>query len=158
MKYVCALITVRDITRSRNFYEDFLRQKVKHDFGENVVYEGGFAIHLESHFSALIDNKRIITGGNNCELYFEDDDLESLMAELRIREIECVHEMREQPWRQRVVRFYDPDRHIIEVGESMQHLSYRLSLDGFVVEDIARIINMPFDFVQTSIEQRRNKI
>jgi hypothetical protein len=33
-------------------------------------------------------------------------------------QVEYVHPLREQPWRQRVVRFYDPDHHIIEVGES----------------------------------------
>jgi len=26
-----------------------------------------------------------------------------------------VHELREQPWRQKVARFYDPDKNIIEI-------------------------------------------
>jgi uncharacterized glyoxalase superfamily protein PhnB len=157
MKYIGALLAVENIPHSRTFYEGLLHQKVKYDFGENVTYEGGFAIHLKSHFASLIDNKPIVSGGNNCELYFEDDDLETLMKELQTRQIECVHEMREQPWRQRVIRFYDPDGHIVEVGESMEYLSYRLSGEGLNTDEIARITNMPLRFVETSIETMRNK-
>jgi len=59
MKFICALLTVADIKRARDFYEGLLNQKVKYDFGENVTFEGDFAIHLQSHFSSLIDNRSI---------------------------------------------------------------------------------------------------
>jgi uncharacterized glyoxalase superfamily protein PhnB len=157
MKYMCALITVEDISISRYFYESILHQKVKYDFGENVMFEGGFAIHLKSHFASLIGNKPIVSGGNDCELYFEDDDIETLMKELQSRSIECVHGLKEQPWRQRVVRFYDPDRHIVEVGETIEYLSYRLSIEGHSIDEIARITNMPSSFVAESIEMKRAK-
>ena len=71
MKYICPLITVSDIKLSRDFYEKLLKQKVKYDFGENVTFYGDFAIHLQSHFKELIDNREIRQGGNNFELYFE---------------------------------------------------------------------------------------
>ena len=60
MKYICALITVSDIKRSRDFYENILNQKVATDFGENVSFEGGFAIHLKSHYQGLIGDKTIV--------------------------------------------------------------------------------------------------
>jgi catechol 2,3-dioxygenase-like lactoylglutathione lyase family enzyme len=119
MKYTCALITVADIQRSRNFYENLLQQKVQYDFGENVSFEGGFVIHLDKHFKALIDNKEIRQGGNNFELYFEHDNVEEIAYVLKENGITFVHEVREQPWRQKVVRFYDLDGHIVEVGEPM---------------------------------------
>jgi len=53
MKFVCPLIVVRDIGVSRTFYETVLGQNVLHDLGENVFFEGGFAIHLRSHFEDL---------------------------------------------------------------------------------------------------------
>ena len=54
MKFICPLIVVNNMEVSRNFYEKVLSQKVQYDFGENVSFEGGFAIHLKSHFSDLI--------------------------------------------------------------------------------------------------------
>ncbi len=56
MKYTCSLITVAYIQRSCNFCENLLQQKVQFDFGENVSFEGGFAIHLDIHYKSLIDN------------------------------------------------------------------------------------------------------
>ncbi|MHB8131782.1 MAG: VOC family protein [Mobilitalea sp.] len=55
MKFICALIVVDDIEISRRFYEKVLNQKVKYDFGENVTFEGGFSIHLKSHFLELLN-------------------------------------------------------------------------------------------------------
>jgi predicted enzyme related to lactoylglutathione lyase len=40
MKYICAMITVSDMKRSREFYENVLQQKVKYDLGENITYQG----------------------------------------------------------------------------------------------------------------------
>jgi len=79
MKFVCSLIVVSDINRSRYFYENILNQKVKYDFGENVIFQGDFAIHLKSHFQGLIDTKEIKRCCNIFELYFEYDYFVSLI-------------------------------------------------------------------------------
>ena len=68
-----------------------------------------------------------------------------------------VHELREQPWRQKVVRFYDLDNNIIEIGETMEHLSFRLKKENLSNEQISKITNMPIDFVIDSIEQYEQK-
>jgi catechol 2,3-dioxygenase-like lactoylglutathione lyase family enzyme len=151
VKFICALITVNDMERSRYFYEKVLEQKVKYDFGENITFHGDFAVHLRSHFKELIDNKGIKDNANNCELYFEYDDLELVEKKLNHEGIKFVHGIREQSWRQRVMRFYDPDANIIEVGESLEHLSYRLHREGIEVENISKITNMPESFVKNSI-------
>ena len=156
MKYICTLITVSDIKRSRDFYENLLKQKVKFDFGENVTFHGDFAIHLQSHFKDLIDNKEIRHGGNNFELYFEYDNVEQIVKSLKDNNISFVHEIREQPWRQKVVRFYDPDKNIIEIGESMEYLVFRLKNEGLSIERITDITNMTIDFVIKSIEKYEN--
>ncbi len=156
MKYICPLITVKNIALARNFYENILQQKVKYDFGENVTFEGDFAIHLQSHFQQLIDNKEIKSTANNFELYFEEDDVESLVNKLKANNVEFVHELREQPWRQKVVRFYDLDKNIIEVGESLEHLVYRLHNEGMTTSEIVKTSNMPEEFVIYSIEKYTN--
>ncbi len=152
MKYICPLITVSDIKRSRNFYENLLEQKVKFDFGENITFHGDFAIHLQSHFEMLIDNK-VTYGGNNFELYFEFDNVEQIVRTLKDNNVSFVHGIREQPWKQKVVRFYDPDKNMIEIGESLEYLAFRLQKEGLSMEQISKTINMPIDFVTSSMEK-----
>ena len=151
MKYRCVLITVSDIKRSRQFYEQVLDQKVKYDYGENITFHGDFAIHLRSHFKELIGNREISEKANNCELYFEIDDLDPAAERLNHYGVDFVHGVREQPWRQQAMRFYDPDGHMIEIGESLEHLSYRLHREGMEVGKISEIIHMSRDFVLHSI-------
>ena len=153
MHFRCTLVTVSDMERSRDFYENLLGQEVRYDFGENIEFQGGFAIHLGSHFRQLIDNKKIMAGSHNFELYFEHDDLKQMEEILNNNGVEFVHKVREQPWRQRVMRFYDPDGHMIEVGESMEHLSYRLNAEGMGVEEISKTTSMTVDFVKGSIRK-----
>lgn len=157
MKFVCPLITVSDIKTARNFYEEVLEQKVKFDFGENVTYEGDFAIHLQSHFKTLIDNKEIRTGSNSFELYFEFDNIKLIEKRLKDYKVKFIHTIREQPWRQRVIRFYDPDDNIIEVGESMEFLAYRLSKEGKSITEISETISLPDTFIKASIQKLEMK-
>ena len=153
MKFISPLITVSDIKRSRDFYENLLNQKVKFDFGENVTFQGDFSIHLRTHFRELIDNKEIRPGGNNFELYFEYDDVDQIAQKLKENNVVFVHETREQPWRQKVVRFYDPDENMIEIGESLEFLCFRLSNEGLPLEQISVITYMPVDFVKNALEK-----
>jgi catechol 2,3-dioxygenase-like lactoylglutathione lyase family enzyme len=153
MKYICPLLTVTDISRSREFYEQILEQKVKYDFGEDVTFEGDFSIHLRTHYQQLIGDREIRGGGNAIELFFEHDDVDAIALRLKSHGVEFVHEVREQPWRQRVMRCYDPDRFIIEIGESMECTCYRLSKDGLTSGQIAQATGMEETFVQEAILQ-----
>lgn len=153
MKYICPLLVVSDMKRSRAFYEGVLGRTVKADFGENVSYEGDFAIHLQSHYAGLIDGRPIRYGSNHVELYFEDDNVDAIALELQAKGVEFVHLPREQPWRQKVLRFYDPDGYIIEVGESIEYLAYRLSLEGLTHQQIASAVGIPIEWVGASFDQ-----
>jgi catechol 2,3-dioxygenase-like lactoylglutathione lyase family enzyme len=133
--------------RSRDFYETVLGQKVVSDYGRNVGFEG-FSIHLRSHYKMLIDHKEVAACGNNFELYFEYDDVEQIVAKLKTENVEFVHELREQPWRQFVVRFYDPDRNIIEIGESMEHLVFRLKQQNHSADEISKMTGLEKEFIE----------
>ena len=50
-------------------------------------------------------------------------------------------------WGQRVVRLYDPDRHIIEVGENMKSVCRRFRDQGMTPEQIAARMEVPLKFV-----------
>ena len=157
MKYICPLLVVSDINRSRQFYEDVLDQKVKLDFGENITFEGDFALHLQSHYSELIQKKPIIMGGHDFELYFEHDDIDGFFQKLKEFNVSFVHKIHEQPWKQRVIRFYDPDNHIIEVGESLEYLAYRLKSTDWTLEQISNATGMPVEFISNAIETYQKK-
>jgi catechol 2,3-dioxygenase-like lactoylglutathione lyase family enzyme len=150
IRYKCALIAVSDLQQSLYFYRDLLGQEIEFDFGENISFKSGFALHQASHFSTLTGRE---VGKSNYafELYFESDDLEDLSAKLNNDGVAFVHQIREQPWRQKVMRFLDPDQNIVEIGESMEHLCYRLFTEGLSLETIAQVSNMSLDFVNKSI-------
>ena len=152
MKFICSLIVVEDVAKARHLYETVLKQKVVADFGENVAFQG-FALHKRDHYKTLINDKPIVPGSNAFELYFEEDDLETLAGELKAGGFAFVHDLREQPWKQKVLRFYDYDQNIIEVGERLEHTAYRLSRDGYSLEDISRITYLPPEKVQAAIEE-----
>lgn len=151
MEFICTLVVVDDISRSRNLYENILNQKVKTDYGENVAFEGGFAIHKLDHFQKLICNNVIRKKSNAFELYFEHDDLEGVQAKLIDENFEFVHQIIEQPWRQKVLRFYDYDKNLIEIGESLEHVAFRLYKEGKTKSDISAITFLSTEKIDTAI-------
>ena len=62
-----------------------------------------------------------------------------------------LHRTKEYTWRQRVVRFYDPDSHIIEVGESMRSVFEKFHKRGMSIEEVAQRTQHPVEFVKKHI-------
>lgn len=152
MKYVCALVVVEDIAKSKKLYEEILQQKVVADFGENVVFEGGFALHKRDHFKQLINGHEMKKGSNTFELYFEEDTLVDIEKKLIEKGFEFIHRVEEQPWRQQVMRLYDYDKNIIEIGESLEHLAYRLHTEKKKIEEIMSITHLSKEMVEKAIK------
>ena len=118
MKYCGTLISVSDMTRARNFYEQVMEQKVMLDLGVHVSFENAFS--LQSNYEELVGVKlEAQRKPDNFQLYFEVDDLERWEAKLKSTEgIEFIHEIKEYPWGQRVFRFYDYDKFYLISGEN----------------------------------------
>jgi len=151
LKFSGSLILVNDISVSRKFYEELLEQKVDMDFGPNVSFEGNLAIHLKTHFQGLLgDAERypVTTRANNGELYFETDEIDRIFQRLEQAGVEFLHVIQEQPWAQRVMRFYDPDGHIIEIGETMEIVVWRLYQQGCSVAQVVERTGMPREFIE----------
>lgn len=136
MKFICPLIVVNDIIKARYFYETILGQVVKADYEQNLVFQGDFSLHEKEHYQTLIGNHPIRTQSNSFELYFEENDLQVLQEKLVEHKVEFLHMIREQPWMQRVMRFYDYDGNIIEVGESLEYTAFRLMNEGYTIDQI----------------------
>jgi catechol 2,3-dioxygenase-like lactoylglutathione lyase family enzyme len=138
--------------KSRNFYENLLDQEIEVDLGANVSYEGFALQTLESwiDFIEITENDINFLKNKNAELYFEVDDYDAFIEKLNNYddfEIEFVHETKEFPWRQRTIRFYDPDNHIVEVGESIEVVFKKFLSDGMSVEDIAKMTDVPVEYI-----------
>lgn len=84
-------------------------------------------------------------GGNDAELYFEEENFESFLTGLE--GIRYVHPVKKHSWGQRVVRLYDPDLHIIEIGESMKTVCRRFSASGMTMAEIAERMDVPVKYV-----------
>ena len=156
IKFICALIVVDEIAPSRHFYEDLLDQTVKFDFGENVTFEGDFSIHQRAHYQQLLGAEPqypVMKKPHNAELYFETDEIELIDQRLQQAGIEYVHAMLEQPWGQRVLRVYDPDGHIVEIGEPMEVVVWRFHQQGLALEQITEKSSMPREFVEYVIQE-----
>ncbi|WP_346886987.1 VOC family protein [Clostridium sp. UBA1056] len=154
MKFLNPLIVVSNIEKSKLFYYEVLGLKVIEDFGANITLTGGIASQTKDSWSTFIhkEDSEIVFGGNESELYFEEDDFDSFIKRLNnMRDINYVHSMIEHSWGQRVVRFYDPDRHIIEVGENMIKVVRRFLDSGLSIEETAIRMDVPLDYVKSCL-------
>lgn len=138
MKHVCMLISVADINAARKFYEDLFGLEVFQDYGRNIAFTCGLA--LQQDFDWLIDlpKEKVLKKSNNAEIVFEEQDFDSFLNKLKeYPDIEYLGEVIEHSWGQRVIRFYDLDGHIIEVGEDMKMVIKRFLSSGMAMEEIS---------------------
>ena len=148
MKLKNPMLVVSDIDKSAEFYKKVLGLHVIMDFGENKTLTGGLALQTVETYKMFIGTSIISYGGNNFEIYFEEDDFDNFIAKLEKCDIEYIHPIIEHSWGQRVVRFYDPDKHIIEVGENMKVVCKRFLDSGMTPEQVAKRMDVPMKFIK----------
>ena len=147
MKLKNQLIVVSDIEKSATFYKTVLGLHVIMDFGANKTLTGGLSLQTLDTWQSFIGEKEVTFGENNAEIYFEEDNFDVFIKRLETLDIQYIHTAKEHPWGQRVVRFYDPDKHIIEVGENMKSVCKRFLDSGMTIEQIAKRMDVPMKFV-----------
>ena len=112
------LIVVSDIERSKKFYSEVFGLLPVLDSGGNVILTEGLVLQQEQPWKEALG--RDIIPENNCtELFFETPDLEGFIENLEnlYPDIQYVSPLATGSWDRQVVRFYDPDGNLIEVGE-----------------------------------------
>ncbi|WP_285946228.1 VOC family protein [Thomasclavelia cocleata] len=148
MKFKNPMLVVTDIEKSVEFYKKVFGLHVIMDFGANKTLTGGLALQTVETYKDFIGTNDISFGGNNFEIYFEEDDFDKFADRLKEYDIEYVHPIIEHSWGQRVVRFYDPDKHIVEVGENMKIVCKRFLDSGMTPEQVAEFMNVPMKFIK----------
>ncbi|WP_256702567.1 hypothetical protein [Paenibacillus sp. P32E] len=74
-----------------------------------------------------------------------------MYKKLKDQQIEFIYDIFEQPWGQRVVRVYDPDKYIIELGEPMNVVIKRHYEAGMTLEEVAGRSSTPISIVKNVI-------
>ena len=121
MKLKNILIVVKDIEKSRKFYYDLFGIDLVLDNDGNMILTEGLVLQDEKIWKRFL-NRDILSKSNSCELYFEEQDIESFIEKLErlYPTIEYVNPLMTHSWGQKVIRFYDLDGNLIEVGTPME--------------------------------------
>ena len=138
VKYTSTVISVSDISVSRRFYEDLFGLELYQDYGSNISFTGGLSLQQEFDWLVSVPKETVLKRSHNMELAFEIRDFDGFLEKLgQYPGIEYLGEVIEHSWGQRVVRFYDPDGHIIEVGENMKMVVERFLSAGMTMEEVS---------------------
>lgn len=114
------LIVVKDIEKSKKFYHDLFGLNTVLDNDGNVILTEGLVLQEENIWKESL-GRDVVFQNNACELYFEEKNIEKFVEKLEnlYPEIEYVNKLMEHSWGKKVVRFYDLDGNLIEIGTTM---------------------------------------
>lgn len=157
--YHSAAIFVKDIELSKGFYLNILEQEVALDFGKNVILKGGITLweinpnHIipkQLGADSISDKKT-----NRFELYCETEDIDGIVKKLKERNVEFLHSLHQEPWGQKTIRFFDPDRHLVEIGETLETFVNRLHRENMTPEQVSEKTSIPLETVKGLIKNHR---
>ena len=138
MKFTGTVISVSDVNASRKFYQDLFGLELYQDYGINISFTCGLSLQQEFDWLIGAPKETMMKRSHNMELAFETRDFDGFLEKLeQYPGIEYLGEVIEHSWGQRVVRFYDPDSHLIEVGENMTMVIERFLFTGMTMEEVS---------------------
>lgn len=111
------LIVVNDIEASRRYYHDLFGLELVLDNDGNMILTEGLVLQDVRYWKQFL-GRDVIPQNNSCELYFEEANLEAFVEKLErlYPDTVYVNRLMAHSWGQKVVRFYDLDGNLIEVG------------------------------------------
>ncbi|HPG41980.1 MAG TPA: hypothetical protein PLP19_17085 [bacterium] len=156
IRFHSTAIFVKDITVAKQFYIETLHQVIEHDFGKNVILKSGITLWEISNSHIIprelgpeyVRNER----SARFELYFETESLEQISKQLQTRGVQFLHPLHEEPWGQRTIRLFDPDHHLIEIGEPLSVFVKRLNQEGMTPEQVSAKTSVPLKTVRELLE------
>ena len=159
LKNCAPVLFVRDAKKASEFYTDVLGQTIVSDFGGmNFVFKEGFALWQIDEANLIpqklgADNIYNAKAVNRFELAFETDDIDKVHQELKAAGVTFLHEINTELWGQRNLRFYDPDGHLLEVGEAMHVFCQRIyEEEGRDLEAAARRMYMTPEMLKVFVK------
>ena len=117
MKLRNVLVVVKDIEKAKEFYKSVFGLYVILNTEGNVILTEGLVLQEEAVWKDCID-KNIVKYSNSSELYFEEAHIEEFVMKLEklYPDTKYVSKLTTYPNGKKILRFYDPDGNMIEVG------------------------------------------
>ena len=114
------LIAVKDVEKSKKFYHDLFGLNTILNSDGKVILTEGLVLQDEKIWRECL-NKEVISKNHACGLYFEETDIEGFVEKLEALypDVTYVNKLMTHSWGQQIVRFYDLDGNLIEVGTPM---------------------------------------
>ncbi len=98
----------------------------------------GLALQQDFDWLVGVPKDMVLHKSSNMEICFEEKDFDSFLDRLKkYPNIEFLGDVIEHSWGQRVVRFYDLDGHLIEVGEDMKMVVNRFLHSGMTMDEVS---------------------
>ncbi|MCI9670069.1 MAG: glyoxalase [Lawsonibacter sp.] len=154
MKFTSTVISVSDVNVSRKFYQYLFGLELYQDYGINISFTCGLSLQQEFDWLVSIPKETVMKRPHNMELAFETRDFDGFLEKLeQYPGIERLGAVIEHSWGQRVVRFYDPDGHIIEVGEDMKMVVERFLSAGMTMEEVSARMDVSIKDLTTLLDE-----
>ena len=111
MKLRNVLIVVKDIEKSKQFYHDLFGLDMVLDNDGNMILTEGLVLQEEKIWREFLQK----------EIIPENRDIEAFVQKLErlYPSVKYVNRLMTHSWGQKVIRFYDLDGNLIEVGTPM---------------------------------------
>ncbi len=148
VKFHSAVVFVNNLEMLKAFYQDVLQLEVEYDFGNNMMFKNGFSlwqVGTEHQISKFTTAQK--TGAGNFELYFETEQIHEVVANIEQNDLIYIHQLIEEPWGQKTMRFYDPEQNIVEIAESLFGFVSRMKQEGLSMEAIVKKTGIPINEV-----------
>lgn len=96
-----------------------------------------------------LPKEKVLKNSNNMELSFEEEHFDQFLQKLKqYPDIQYLGDVIEHSWGQRVIRFYDLDGHIIEVGEEMKTVIRRFLESGMTMDQVSKKMDVSVEDLQ----------
>ena len=148
MRFHSTVLFVNDIERTKDFYTRVLGFSIEHDFGKNVILNQGITIWEITQEHPIARRLQTRNESNRFELYFENEFIEDSYNQIKMEGVHFFHDLHEEPWGQQTFRFFDPDGHLIEVGEPLATFVTNMSKKGLTIEKINQKSGVPIETIK----------
>lgn len=151
ISYHSAVLFVQDIAAAKAFYLNVLDQQIEADFGRCVILGCGLSLWQVPAGHAVSPAEKQ-DGSSRFEICFETEGcMKAVLKRLKASGVSFLHEIKEESWGQQTVRFYDPDGHLVELGENLQTFVRRLYQESGSAEAVAKRTSVPLEMVREII-------
>ena len=146
-----SVIITNNIEALKSFYAQFFKLEIEYEYKGYIKFKCGLALWK-------LDSEHIITknqgykfnpdGNRNFEICFDTSDFDDVVKQLKGKGVKLLHEINEESWGQRTIRFFDPDNNLVEVGENIRSYVNRLIANGLSETKVAEKTDMTLEDVR----------